>query len=81
MSAGYPLLLDVDGRAVLVVGAGPVSARRAIGLADAGALVTVVAPAADALAIISRDSANRPIWRNAVALAAQSNDSFEDPLT
>jgi uroporphyrin-III C-methyltransferase/precorrin-2 dehydrogenase/sirohydrochlorin ferrochelatase len=47
MNAGYPLLLDVAGRAVLVVGAGPVGARRAFGLADAGALVTVVAPAVD----------------------------------
>ncbi|HEY5455813.1 MAG TPA: uroporphyrinogen-III C-methyltransferase [Acidothermaceae bacterium] len=47
MNAGYPLLLDVAGRAVLVVGAGPVGTRRAIGLADAGALVTVVAPAVD----------------------------------
>jgi uroporphyrin-III C-methyltransferase/precorrin-2 dehydrogenase/sirohydrochlorin ferrochelatase len=41
---GYPLLLDVAGRAVLVVGAGSVGTRRAIGLAHAGALVTVVAP-------------------------------------
>ena len=47
MNAGYPLLLDVAGRAVLVVGAGPVGARRAMGLADAGAVVTVVAPAVD----------------------------------
>lgn len=47
MNTGYPLLLDVARRAVLVVGAGPVGARRAIGLADAGALVTVVAPAVD----------------------------------
>jgi uroporphyrin-III C-methyltransferase / precorrin-2 dehydrogenase / sirohydrochlorin ferrochelatase len=47
MNAGYPLLLDVAGREVLVVGAGPVGARRAMGLADAGALVTVVAPAVD----------------------------------
>ncbi len=47
MNAGYPLLLDVAGRAVLVVGAGPVGTRRAIGLADAGALVTVVAPEVD----------------------------------
>jgi uroporphyrin-III C-methyltransferase/precorrin-2 dehydrogenase/sirohydrochlorin ferrochelatase len=47
MNSGYPLLLDVAGRAVLVVGAGPVGARRAIGLADAGALVTVVAPVVD----------------------------------
>jgi uroporphyrin-III C-methyltransferase/precorrin-2 dehydrogenase/sirohydrochlorin ferrochelatase len=47
VNTGYPLLLDVAGRAVLVVGAGPVGARRAFGLADAGALVTVVAPAVD----------------------------------
>jgi uroporphyrin-III C-methyltransferase / precorrin-2 dehydrogenase / sirohydrochlorin ferrochelatase len=47
MNAGYPLLLDVAGRAVLVVGAGAVGARRAVGLADAGALVTVVAPVVD----------------------------------
>lgn len=47
MNAGYPLLLDVAGRPVLVVGAGPVGARRASGLADVGALVTVVAPAVD----------------------------------
>jgi len=47
MNAGYPLLLDIAERAVLVVGAGPVGARRAIGLADAGAVVTVVAPAVD----------------------------------
>jgi uroporphyrin-III C-methyltransferase / precorrin-2 dehydrogenase / sirohydrochlorin ferrochelatase len=47
MNTGYPLLLDVAGRAVLVVGAGPVGTRRAIGLADAGALVTVVAPTFD----------------------------------
>ena len=47
MNTGYPLLLDVAGRAALVVGAGPVGARRAQGLADAGALVTVVAPAID----------------------------------
>jgi uroporphyrin-III C-methyltransferase/precorrin-2 dehydrogenase/sirohydrochlorin ferrochelatase len=41
----YPLLLDLAGRAALVVGGGPVAARRAAGLADAGAVVTVIAPA------------------------------------
>lgn len=41
---GYPLLLDVAGRAVLVVGGGPVAARRAQALLAAGAEVTVVAP-------------------------------------
>ncbi len=49
MNTGYPLLLDVAGRAALVVGGGHVGARRAIGLADAGAVVTVVAPIVDDL--------------------------------
>jgi uroporphyrin-III C-methyltransferase/precorrin-2 dehydrogenase/sirohydrochlorin ferrochelatase len=40
----YPLVLDVSGRRTLVVGGGPVAARRAQSLVDAGALVDVVAP-------------------------------------
>lgn len=45
MSApGYPLLLDVRGRRTVVVGGGPVAARRAAGLVEAGAEVVVVAP-------------------------------------
>ena len=47
MNTGYPLLLDVAGRRVLVVGAGVVGARRAIALADAGARVDVVALTVD----------------------------------
>jgi uroporphyrin-III C-methyltransferase/precorrin-2 dehydrogenase/sirohydrochlorin ferrochelatase len=43
-AGGYPLLLDLAGRRVVVVGGGPVAARRARGLLDAGADVTVVAP-------------------------------------
>ena len=43
-AARYPLLLDLAGRAVLVIGGGPVAARRATGLVDAGAQVTVIAP-------------------------------------
>ena len=42
----YPTALRLLGRPVLVVGGGPVAARRAKGLLDAGALVTVVAPLA-----------------------------------
>ncbi|MET1035400.1 MAG: uroporphyrinogen-III C-methyltransferase, partial [Arthrobacter sp.] len=42
----YPTALRLLGRSVLVVGGGPVAARRAKGLLDAGALVTVVAPLA-----------------------------------
>ncbi|WP_320536293.1 uroporphyrinogen-III C-methyltransferase [Pseudarthrobacter sp. IC2-21] len=44
----YPTALRLLGRPVLVVGGGPVAARRAKGLLDAGAQVTVVAPAASA---------------------------------
>lgn len=41
----YPLGLRVTGRLVVVVGGGPVAARRVRGLLDAGARVRVVAPA------------------------------------
>jgi siroheme synthase-like protein len=41
----YPVALDVSGRPCLVVGGGPVAARKARGLLDCGAVVTVVAPA------------------------------------
>jgi siroheme synthase-like protein len=40
----YPITLDLSGVAVLVVGAGPVAARKVAGLSEAGALVRVVAP-------------------------------------
>jgi uroporphyrin-III C-methyltransferase/precorrin-2 dehydrogenase/sirohydrochlorin ferrochelatase len=42
----YPTALRLLGRPVLVVGGGPVAVRRARGLLDAGARVTVVAPQA-----------------------------------
>ncbi len=41
---GYPVVLDLTGRHCLVVGGGPVAARRAEGLISSGARVTVVAP-------------------------------------
>ena len=41
----YPLLLRLEGKPVLVVGAGPVAARRASAMVAAGAEVLVVAPA------------------------------------
>jgi siroheme synthase-like protein len=42
--AQYPVFLDLAGRSVLVVGAGPVALRKTRGLLEAGARVTVVAP-------------------------------------
>ncbi|HVU92833.1 MAG TPA: NAD(P)-dependent oxidoreductase, partial [Jatrophihabitans sp.] len=41
---GYPLLLDLTGRRVVVVGGGMVASRRVRGLTEAGADVLVVAP-------------------------------------
>ncbi|MCX6619922.1 MAG: bifunctional precorrin-2 dehydrogenase/sirohydrochlorin ferrochelatase [Acidobacteria bacterium] len=43
----YPLFLDLQGRPVLVVGAGKVALRKTRGLVECGAKVTVVAPAAE----------------------------------
>jgi siroheme synthase-like protein len=42
----YPIFLDLTGKPVLVVGAGRVALRKAKGLLEAGAHVTVVAPRA-----------------------------------
>jgi uroporphyrin-III C-methyltransferase / precorrin-2 dehydrogenase / sirohydrochlorin ferrochelatase len=41
---GYPITLDLTGRRAVVVGGGPVALRRTRALAEAGALVTVIAP-------------------------------------
>ncbi len=41
---GYPVILDMAGRRCLVVGGGPVAARRARSLVASGGQVTVVAP-------------------------------------
>jgi siroheme synthase (precorrin-2 oxidase/ferrochelatase) len=40
----YPIMLDLDGVPVLVVGGGRVAARKIEGLLRAGATITVVAP-------------------------------------
>jgi siroheme synthase-like protein len=47
VSAGYPVTLRLDGRRALVVGGRSVAHRKALGLLEAGARVTVVAPAVD----------------------------------
>jgi uroporphyrin-III C-methyltransferase / precorrin-2 dehydrogenase / sirohydrochlorin ferrochelatase len=41
---GFPLLLDLTGRRVLVVGGGHIATRRAERLAESGAVIEVVAP-------------------------------------
>jgi uroporphyrin-III C-methyltransferase / precorrin-2 dehydrogenase / sirohydrochlorin ferrochelatase len=62
VSPSYPLTLDVRDRRVVVVGGGPVAARRARGLVEAGAEVVVVAPwACEDLADLA--AAGRIRWR------------------
>lgn len=43
-SASYPLTMDLGGRRAVVIGGGPVAARRTTGLVAAGADVVLVAP-------------------------------------
>jgi precorrin-2 dehydrogenase/sirohydrochlorin ferrochelatase len=43
----YPIFLNLEGRRVVVIGAGAVGARKAQSLAEAGARVVVVAPQVD----------------------------------
>jgi uroporphyrin-III C-methyltransferase/precorrin-2 dehydrogenase/sirohydrochlorin ferrochelatase len=43
-ASGVPILLDVTGRLIVVIGGGPVAARRARTFIDAGASVRVIAP-------------------------------------
>lgn len=56
----YPIALVLEGKPCLVVGSGPEAARRARGLLEAGAALTVVAPAPDAeLESLARDGSVR----------------------
>lgn len=58
--SGYPLLLELRGRDVLVVGGGSVALRRVRGLLDAGATVRVVAPVVtEAIASLEVDVVRR----------------------
>ena len=44
MSVKHPILLDLSGRRVVVLGAGKIAERRIAALLEAGAAITVVAP-------------------------------------
>ncbi|HET8577350.1 MAG TPA: bifunctional precorrin-2 dehydrogenase/sirohydrochlorin ferrochelatase [Methylomirabilota bacterium] len=45
MAGHYPVFLDVTGRRCAVIGGGPVAERKVAGLIEAGARVSVIAPA------------------------------------
>ena len=75
----YPVMLDVAGRPCLVVGGGPVALQKVRGLADAGADITVVAPAVEpaieALARVER----RPYEPGEVAGYRLAVTATDDP--
>ncbi len=77
----YPLFLRLNGRRVLVVGAGSVAARKARELLEVGARVTVVAPAvcADIAALPAVTIERRPFEPHDVdgawLVIAATNDS------
>jgi precorrin-2 dehydrogenase/sirohydrochlorin ferrochelatase len=77
----YPVGLDLNGRRVLVVGAGHIAARKVAGLLRAGAVVTVVAP--DAVAEIAEDPDvrwhQRPYRRGEVASYRLAITATDDP--
>jgi siroheme synthase-like protein len=77
--AYYPIFLDLAGKSVLVVGAGKVALRKTKGLLEAGAKVTVVAPAAEpgfaGLPVTLRRRQFRPADLHGAVLAfAATND-------
>ncbi len=78
----YPVNLDLADRAALVVGAGPIAARKAAGLIRAGAIVTVVAP--EAVEEISSDPDlvwhQRPYRRGEVASYWVAVTATNDPV-
>lgn len=79
--SNYPLSLDVAGKPVVVIGAGAVAARRARGLAEAGALVTVISPAiseamrelGDAVRLVEREYLDGDLANAWLAHAATDN--------
>ena len=68
----YPVALDLHGVAVLVVGAGPVAARKVAGLAAAGAVVRVVAP--DVSAAMAAEVERRPRRQRSTGARSEPSD-------
>ena len=71
----YPIYLDLQGRACLVVGGGPIATGKVRGLIEAGALVTVVAPEASE-AIVSWAEARAVVWHRRDVLDTDVDGQF-----
>ena len=78
---GFPLLLDLAGRRVVVVGGGAVATRRVSGLVDAGADVVVISPLVspeiDALPVEAVRRAFHPTDLDGAWLAVACTDQAE----
>jgi uroporphyrin-III C-methyltransferase / precorrin-2 dehydrogenase / sirohydrochlorin ferrochelatase len=79
-SARYPLMLDLAGRRVVVVGGGPVALRRVRGLLEAGAHVVVIAPSVQPeLAALPVAVLRRPYRRGDLSAAWLAHAATSDP--
>ncbi len=77
---GYPLLLDLTGRLVVVVGGGAVAARRVARLVEHGALVRVVAPEVRAeIDALTPDVRRQPYAAGELAGAWLVHAATDDP--
>ena len=76
--ASLPLLLDLAGRRITIVGAGAVGRRRAASLHDAGAHVVLIDPAASPIAELAAEWIERPYQSGDLAgswlVVAATND-------
>ena len=71
----YPIYLDLHGRPCLVVGGGPIATGKVRGLVEAGALVTVVAPAVSADVVAWHDS-RELVWHQREFVAEDLDGQF-----
>jgi len=83
-NSSYPVSLDVRGRQCLVVGGGPVAARKAAALLECGAEVTVVAPdispamaGLEPITVVRRPYRRRDLDGAALALTATGHPEVD----
>lgn len=69
----YPLMLNLDRRKVAIIGGGTIAERKAAGLIEAGAIVTIISPNVTAALHVMIDS-RKCMWRNKYF---ESNDIAE----
>ncbi|MBV7506238.1 NAD(P)-binding protein [Bacillus sp. sid0103] len=75
MNAGYPVMLRLEGKRVVVIGGGNVAERKVTGLLDTGAEIVVVSPeATEEIQRLSRDG--RITWKQKSFTDSDIADAF-----